>query len=117
MGDIRNKIAKIERAAAEKVAFANFLRAGGYRPRQAQPPAPIRCLCGFDMHQTQIWAYRRDRWHDGAFYCIACMPPDVAEEGGIELPAHRLAPPGPGCTQFTADASWSTATSLDETKG
>lgn len=72
MGDIRNKLAKIERAKEEKAAFEAFLRRSSYRPPPTERQEVGRCQgegCGLTMYETQLWACERD-----GIFCRACMP-------------------------------------------
>lgn len=75
MGDIRNKINKIERAKAEKAAMESFLRAGGWKPPPPSrlPSEKYPCChgegCGLTVYQTKIYQCDRD-----GYYCLACMP-------------------------------------------
>ncbi len=79
MGDIRNKIAKIERAKAEKAAMETFLRAGGWTPgpRRREEPLP-RCACGNTWKDAPaFWACHGGHFEPVRFYCPACLPDEM----------------------------------------
>ena len=68
MGDLRNKIAKLERDGAHRKLMARL------HPEQPPPPTP-RCECGLTPAEVPImWHLKRDHWDLGAFYCPACLP-------------------------------------------
>lgn len=75
MGDLRNKIAKIEGVKRDKAAMEAFLRAGGWKPQVPAEPQPIiRCQCGLTYYETTIWAVQEDRRKPAQFYCAVCLP-------------------------------------------
>jgi hypothetical protein len=73
MGDIRNKLNKIERAKADKAAMEAFVRASGWSP---PPPRPRpdsyyypKCACGLTAFETKVYQCGKD-----GYYCLVCMP-------------------------------------------
>lgn len=87
MGDMRNKIAKIERAIADKKAMESFLRAGGRWPRPAASlPADPRCACGhtyYDVPDYWMVSYKTDRWAPTRYFCKVCIPDELRAEAGL----------------------------------
>lgn len=74
MGDLRNKIAKIERAKRDEEAMERLL--GRCRkPKVAPPPSPaVRCKCGLTCYETTVWAIHYDRRHPTMYFCPICLP-------------------------------------------
>lgn len=72
MGDLRNKVAKIERAKADKAAMEAYLRVRGWRP---SPPSPLpslrypRCACGLTVYEATVYQCGGD-----GYFCLVCMP-------------------------------------------
>lgn len=78
MGDIRNKLAKIQRAIDERRAMNRFLgRPPDWKAPERQPPTHPPCQCGRTIYETQIVARQVDRWEPEERFCQACAPDDV----------------------------------------
>jgi hypothetical protein len=75
MGDLRNKIAKLERDEAHGQFMA--LR----HPKKPPPPPPIRCQCGLTVHEVPaMWAHQADRWSPQRFCCPGYLPDEPLGE-------------------------------------
>lgn len=81
MGDIRNKLAKIERAKAERVAMNRFLGLpDDHDPNRTRPPIPpLRCPCGNSHHDAPLAQYQLDHRKPAAIGCPACAPAEICE--------------------------------------
>lgn len=78
LGDLRNKLNKIERAREEKANGDAWLRHAGIDPnppRRRRSEADIRCLCGLNIYETQIW-----QCGQRGLFCAKCMPDDLWRE-------------------------------------
>jgi hypothetical protein len=80
MGDLRNKINKIERAKADKAAMEALARAFGWREPKATPPQPEpRCHCGKTWKDTPSGSLYGVCGADGKLtvVCDAHLPADA----------------------------------------
>jgi hypothetical protein len=77
VGDLRNKIAKIERDKAEKAAMEAWLRGHGAAPRQKEPELALpRCACGNTWNDVPVlMSYKGGYWETMVYYCPGCCPP------------------------------------------
>lgn len=79
MGDIRNKLAKIEGRRRDKAALASALRPYAETDAPARPSIhgtqPSTCLCGHAPGQADIVTVDTGEWpRRVALYCHACVP-------------------------------------------
>jgi len=77
MGDLRNKLAKIERAKRDKIAMNRFL---GLPDDHVDPPAPpppvTRCSCGYSHMDRKLVA--SSKIGGGvSVWCFDCAPGEV----------------------------------------
>lgn len=76
MGDLRNKLRKLERDEAHREFMARLYPS-------APPPLPIRCQCGLTPAEVPaMWAHQADRWPAVQFYCPACLPDELRNPNG-----------------------------------
>lgn len=106
VGDLRNKMAKIEGRIRDKAAMNRFLgRPDDWvQPPTPKPPLP-RCACGLTFYDTVLVAYQPDRWKPAIMVCRACTPPDLVDPCWPEKPAPAEEPPPPARVESTMPAA------------
>lgn len=86
MGDIRNKLAKIEGLRREKEALArlNWIYANAVPKKQrasVRAPAPQKCACGYGPYQADLIAVDMPGWpKEQRLYCAVCVPQEHRED-------------------------------------
>jgi putative SOS response-associated peptidase YedK len=72
MGDLRNKVRKLEQEEAHRRWLAEHC------PPTPQRPLP-RCVCGLTWLETQMVSHQDDRWSQTLYFCPVCFPPQLEE--------------------------------------
>lgn len=80
MGDLRNKIAKIEGAKRDKVAMNRLIGRPDDWEHTPTPTKPLpKCRCGLTWQDTTLWTFSSDR-RPAVYFCPVCLPDWLAYE-------------------------------------